>query len=143
VVLLRFALGEAGEAQEAVDLADRRHDHQVVVAIHLVLAVVRIGIVGLGQRGPGAVDRLSKIEGVEIKALCDLMPDRVDKMKKELEGTKHKPEGYSGNFSLQRPRTCISDSSGARPFSDFGNLPLKPFTRNFSEDYEIRNGFLS
>lgn len=61
------------------------------------LPTVRIGIVGLGQRGPGAVDRLSKIEGVEIKALCDLMPDRVDKMKKELEGTKHKPEGYSGS----------------------------------------------
>lgn len=61
------------------------------------LPTVRIGIVGLGQRGPGAVDRLSKIEGVEIKALCDLFPDRVDKMKKELEGTKHKPEGYSGS----------------------------------------------
>ncbi|MCL6258241.1 Gfo/Idh/MocA family oxidoreductase [Aquiflexum sp. TKW24L] len=61
------------------------------------LPTVRIGIVGLGQRGPGAVDRLSKIEGVEIKALCDLMPERVDKMKKELEGTKHKPEGYSGS----------------------------------------------
>ncbi|MCS4433501.1 Gfo/Idh/MocA family protein [Aquiflexum gelatinilyticum] len=61
------------------------------------LPTVRIGIVGLGQRGPGAVDRLSKIEGVEIKALCDLMPDRVEKMKKELEGTKHKPEGYSGS----------------------------------------------
>lgn len=61
------------------------------------LPTVRIGIVGLGQRGPGAVDRLSKIEGVEIKALCDLMPDRVDKMKKELEGTTHKPEGYSGS----------------------------------------------
>jgi predicted dehydrogenase len=61
------------------------------------ISTVRIGIVGLGQRGPGAVDRLSKIEGVEIKALCDLMPDRVDKMKKELEGTKHKPEGYSGS----------------------------------------------
>ncbi len=61
------------------------------------LPIVRIGIVGLGQRGPGAVDRLSKIEGVEIKALCDLIPDRVDKMKKELEGTKHQPEGYSGS----------------------------------------------
>lgn len=61
------------------------------------LATVRIGIVGLGQRGPGAVDRLSKIEGVEIKALCDLIPERVDKMKKELEGTKHKPEGYFGS----------------------------------------------
>jgi len=58
---------------------------------------VRVGVVGLGMRGPGAVERLSKIEGVEIVALCDLLPERVEKAKKSLEGTKHKPEGYSGN----------------------------------------------
>lgn len=43
------------------------------------LATVRVGVIGLGQRGPGAVDRLSYIEGVEIKALCDKYADRVDK----------------------------------------------------------------
>ncbi len=58
---------------------------------------VRIGIIGLGNRGPGAVNRLSKIEGVEIKALCDLVPEKVDKAKKSLEGTVHQPEGYSGS----------------------------------------------
>jgi predicted dehydrogenase len=35
------------------------------------LPVVRVGIIGLGDRGSGAVERLSFIEGVEIKALCD------------------------------------------------------------------------
>jgi hypothetical protein len=35
------------------------------------LSVVRIGLIGLGDRGSGAVERLSYIEGVEIKALCD------------------------------------------------------------------------
>ena len=43
------------------------------------LPTVRVGIVGLGMRGPGAVDRLSFIEGVEIKALCDKYADRVEK----------------------------------------------------------------
>lgn len=43
------------------------------------LNTVRVGIVGLGQRGPGAVARMSYIEGVEIKALCDKYPDRVTK----------------------------------------------------------------
>ena len=61
------------------------------------IETVRIGIVGLGMRGPGAVDRLSKIEGVEIKALCDLLPERAEKAKKSLEGTIHKPELYSGS----------------------------------------------
>jgi predicted dehydrogenase len=35
------------------------------------IPVVRIGIIGLGDRGSEAVQRLSYIEGVEIKALCD------------------------------------------------------------------------
>ncbi len=43
------------------------------------LPTVRVGVVGLGMRGPGAVDRLSYIEGVEIKALCDKYADRVEK----------------------------------------------------------------
>ena len=45
---------------------------------------VRIGIIGLGMRGPGAVERMSFIEGVEIKALCDLYPDRVAKAQQIL-----------------------------------------------------------
>ncbi len=35
------------------------------------LPVVRVGIMGLGDRGAGAVKRLTRIEGIEIKALCD------------------------------------------------------------------------
>jgi hypothetical protein len=45
---------------------------------------VRIGIVGLGMRGPGAVSRMSMIEGVEIKALCDKLPERATKAQKYL-----------------------------------------------------------
>ena len=43
------------------------------------LDTVRVGVVGLGMRGPGAVERLSVIQGVEIKALCDKYPDRATK----------------------------------------------------------------
>jgi hypothetical protein len=46
---------------------------------------VRIGIIGLGMRGPGAVERMSFIDGVEIKALCDQYPDRVAAAQKILE----------------------------------------------------------
>lgn len=45
---------------------------------------VRIGIIGLGMRGPGAVSRMSMIEGVEIKALCDKLPERATKAQKYL-----------------------------------------------------------
>lgn len=42
------------------------------------LDVVRIGIIGLGMRGDGAVARLINIPGVEITALCDIVPERVE-----------------------------------------------------------------
>ena len=61
------------------------------------LNVVRIGIVGLGQRGSGAVERLSYIDGVEITALCDKYPDRVEAAQKTLEKMKRpRARAYSG-----------------------------------------------
>jgi len=62
---------------------------------------VRIGFIGLGNRGPGAVERMSNIEGVEIIALCDLLPDRVEKCQAILE--KHglpKAKSYSGTKEI-------------------------------------------
>ncbi|MDD4800348.1 MAG: Gfo/Idh/MocA family oxidoreductase [Proteiniphilum sp.] len=39
---------------------------------------VRIGFIGLGMRGPGAVERFTHIPGTKIVALCDLHADRVE-----------------------------------------------------------------
>ena len=57
---------------------------------------VRVGIIGLGMRGPGAVARMSHIEGVEINALCDIRPEKVAAAQKLLETSSHKPATYSG-----------------------------------------------
>jgi predicted dehydrogenase len=48
------------------------------------IGTVRVGIIGLGQRGPGAVERIANIDGAEIRALCDQKMDRVDKAQKIL-----------------------------------------------------------
>jgi hypothetical protein len=48
------------------------------------LAIVRAGIVGIGKRGIGAVQRLKLIEGLEIKALCDKKMDRAETARKAL-----------------------------------------------------------
>ena len=42
------------------------------------LDTVRVGFVGLGMRGPGAVYRFTHIPGVKIVALCDVRADRVE-----------------------------------------------------------------
>lgn len=58
---------------------------------------VRIGFIGLGMRGPGAVERMSHIEGVEIKALCDKMPERAEKANQILiKAGLPKADTYSG-----------------------------------------------
>lgn len=61
------------------------------------LDVVRVGIIGLGQRGSGAVERLSYIDGLEITALCDKYPDRVIKAQATLDKKgRPKAKEYSG-----------------------------------------------
>ncbi|WP_167612606.1 Gfo/Idh/MocA family protein [Maribellus sediminis] len=46
---------------------------------------VRVGFVGIGDRGSGAVKRMTFIEGVEIVALCDVRQAAVDGAQKILE----------------------------------------------------------
>lgn len=60
------------------------------------LETVRIGFIGLGNRGPTHVDAMKHIEGTEIKALCDIRPEKADAAKKTLEGTAHQPRIYTG-----------------------------------------------
>jgi len=60
------------------------------------LETVRIGFIGLGNRGPGAVERMTHIDGVSIKALCDIRSEKVNAVKKSLEGSKHTPAIYTG-----------------------------------------------
>lgn len=42
------------------------------------IPVVRVGFIGLGMRGPGAVERFTHLDGVEIKALCDMKQSNID-----------------------------------------------------------------
>lgn len=60
------------------------------------LDTVRVGFIGLGNRGSGWVRRVRHIGGVDIKALCDLRPEEANAAKKLLEGTPHNPEIYLG-----------------------------------------------
>ena len=60
---------------------------------------VRVGFIGVGQRGTAAVHRVSMIPGVEIVALCDKNPDAVERNLKWLADSKYKtvPKKYIGD----------------------------------------------
>jgi len=72
------------------------------------LDTVRVGIIGMGQRGPGHMRTMARIEGVEIKALCDVRPEKAEAARKRLGNTNHDPEIYTGSADNWR-KLCDRD----------------------------------
>ena len=68
------------------------------------LPTVRVGVIGLGDRGSGAVERLSFIEGVEITALGDLRKVAVEGSQKYLTniGRTAAREFYGDDFAWKK-----------------------------------------
>jgi predicted dehydrogenase len=60
------------------------------------LDTVRIGIIGLGNRGSGAIRRHVHIEGVKITALSDIDPAKVNRSREFVRDYGHEPATYSG-----------------------------------------------
>ncbi len=68
-----------------VDTPQREAGQRSVLGLALPpMESVRVGFVGLGMRGPGAVKRFTHIPGVEIKALCDYEKERAEKCQQYL-----------------------------------------------------------
>ena len=66
--------------------------------------IVKIGFVGVGHQGSSHVENFLKINGVEIKAICDIVPAKVERMQKRVvEAGKPEPAGYSqGERAFER-----------------------------------------
>jgi predicted dehydrogenase len=57
---------------------------------------VRIGYVGVGGMGSAHVRNLLKIDGVQIRAVCDIVPEKVEQVQKwVIDAGQPKPEGYT------------------------------------------------
>jgi predicted dehydrogenase len=75
-----------------------------VLAKHQPRDKVRVGFVGVGTRGSLLLKVLLHLEGVEIKAVCDILAERVVKAQELVVAAKQpKPTGYSrGPTDFQR-----------------------------------------
>lgn len=63
-----------------LDEPERTADQQSMLEFRCApLDTVRVGFVGLGMRGPGAVERFTHIEGVAINGLCDKYAERAER----------------------------------------------------------------
>jgi hypothetical protein len=65
---------------------------------------VRIGFVGVGGMGSAHCKNLLGIDGAEIRAVCDIVPEKVERIQKWcVDAGFRKPEGYSkGEFDFKR-----------------------------------------
>lgn len=61
------------------------------------LDTVRIGFIGTGNRGSAAVERQSYIQGVSIKAICDVQPEQAALAKARIKTTGHEASLYTKN----------------------------------------------
>jgi len=60
------------------------------------LDVVRLGIVGVGGMGTAHLENFLKIEGVEVRAVCDVVEERVARAQQMVvDAGRKRPEGYS------------------------------------------------
>ena len=64
---------------------------------------VRLGIIGVGGRGTSLLHDLLSVDGVEIKAICDVVPEKVEHAQKSVTDTgQPKPAGFTkGDYDFK------------------------------------------
>jgi predicted dehydrogenase len=63
---------------------------------HPPLDQVRVGFIGVGSRGASLLGNLLDLEGVELKAVCDVVPDRVRAAQQRVVAKgRSEPAGYA------------------------------------------------
>src|SRR5262245_49126209 len=100
--LKRTALGSAGLA-----VASEMLKPQIVAAAASGKATmmgvpfearerVKLGIIGVGGRGTSLLENLLAVEKVDVKAICDLVPDKVAHAQKLVtDAGQPKPQGFT------------------------------------------------
>ena len=112
VLLISFLfLGWAtASAQMIKTKAPKRAKGQTDV-LRLAIApipTVRVAFIGLGMRGPGAVERMTHIPGVEIVALCDMLETNTKSTNEILTKAGHpKAQEFFGDENAWRKVTAL------------------------------------
>ena len=105
--------GLAGCARPANDTPPFRMTHDQVFNMSgyaaSPLETVRVGLIGVGSRGFGALRRHVRIEGLQITALSDLDPARANRGREFVRDHGHDPAVYSGSEDAWK-QLCESDN---------------------------------
>ncbi|MBN2506270.1 MAG: Gfo/Idh/MocA family oxidoreductase [Verrucomicrobia bacterium] len=91
------AVRALSQGSSAAVSARRKPDQKSVAQLRCPpLDRVRIGFIGVGGRGSSLLGNLLEIENVEIKAVCDLVPERVQRAQRRVVAREQpEPVGYA------------------------------------------------
>jgi len=94
----------AGSLLNACEQAPRQLATKAGLPKVAPIETVKVGFVGVGHQGSSHVRNYLNIEGVEIKAICDIIPEKVERMQKWVTNAGFpKPNGYSkGDHDFER-----------------------------------------
>lgn len=70
---------------------------------------IRFGLIGAGLRGRPLMGLLMNVRGASIRAVCDVLPDRVDRAVEECRRKGHEPRGYTGADHAYRDMLAQDD----------------------------------
>ncbi len=77
--------GNLLEAHDFFPTPPRPEGQQDVIELKCdPIDTVRIAFIGLGMRGSGAIHRYTFLDGIEIVALCDVVPEKVEECQQTL-----------------------------------------------------------
>ncbi len=113
--------------------------HDVLQLTVPKMDVVRVGFIGLGMRGPGAVERWSQIAGTDIVALCDIDAAKVDSAQKILERAgRHRAVPYSGSAEAYKKMCERADIDLIYIATDWVNhTPMALYAMNHGKNVAI------
>jgi hypothetical protein len=101
--MVRTAMGSAGLVianeilSENLQAAAPKTTNATMIGVPFeVHERVRLGIIGVGGRGTSLLRDLLAVEGVEVKGICDLVPEKVEHAQKAVtDAGQPKPAGFS------------------------------------------------
>lgn len=88
LIIAFLMIGLINASAQMIKTPTPKRDKGQTDVLQLVTApipTVRVAFIGLGMRGPGAVERMTHIPGVEIVALCDMLEKRTNSSNKIIE----------------------------------------------------------
>jgi hypothetical protein len=95
---------------------------------------VRIGYVGVGRQGTVHLENLLQIEGVEIRAVCDIVPEKAAARGKVVAAKQQAPAGYSsGERDFGACAASGTWTSCTRPHHGVARAVLRAAMRTFTE----------